>query len=108
MPIIIPIIVLGISMYLIVAPIIDTPQIEYLYASFFILGGLIFYIPFVYYGVSSPFMGMNFYFFKPVTCYNIFLYKSLNLCLFFFFRPERFTVFCQLLFEVSPTQSIYE
>ncbi|XP_073981567.1 L-type amino acid transporter sobremesa isoform X1 [Rhodnius prolixus] len=76
-PIIIPIIVLGISMYLIVAPIIDTPQIEYLYASFFILGGLIFYIPFVYYGVSSPFM-------------------------------ERFTVFCQLLFEVSPTQSIYE
>ncbi|XP_014259511.1 b(0,+)-type amino acid transporter 1 [Cimex lectularius] len=76
-PIIIPIIVLGISMYLIVAPIIDTPQIEYLYATFFILGGLVFYIPFVYYGVTSTIM-------------------------------ERFTVFCQLLFEVAPTQNMYD
>ncbi|CAH1402731.1 unnamed protein product [Nezara viridula] len=76
-PIIIPFIVLGISLYLIVAPIIDTPQIEYLYATFFILAGFIFYIPFVYYGFTTIAM-------------------------------EKFTVFCQLLFEVAPTQSIYE
>ncbi|XP_014285984.1 b(0,+)-type amino acid transporter 1 isoform X1 [Halyomorpha halys] len=76
-PIIIPFIVLGISLYLIVAPIIDTPQIEYLYATFFILAGFIFYIPFVYYGFTTTTM-------------------------------EKFTVFCQLLFEVAPTQSIYE
>lgn len=76
-PIIIPVIVLGISLYLIAAPIIDSPQIEYLYATFFILAGLIFYIPFVYYGVTTTFM-------------------------------EKFTVFCQLLFEVAPTQSVYE
>uniref|UniRef100_A0A0A9Z178 B(0,+)-type amino acid transporter 1 n=1 Tax=Lygus hesperus TaxID=30085 RepID=A0A0A9Z178_LYGHE len=74
-PIIIPIVVLAISLYLIVAPIIDTPQIEYLYATFFILGGLVFYVPFVYYGYTSPWM-------------------------------EKFTVFCQLLFEVAPTQSL--
>ncbi|KAF6205171.1 hypothetical protein GE061_019338 [Apolygus lucorum] len=74
-PIIIPIVVLAISVYLIVAPIIDTPQIEYLYATFFILGGLVFYVPFVYYGYTSPWM-------------------------------EKFTVFCQLLLEVAPTQSL--
>lgn len=56
-PIIIPFIVLGISLYLIVAPIIDTPQIEYLYATFFILAGFIFYVPFVYYGFTTTTMG---------------------------------------------------
>ncbi|CAB0003591.1 unnamed protein product [Nesidiocoris tenuis] len=74
-PIIIPVLVLVISLYLIVAPIVDTPQIEYLYATFFILGGLIFYVPFVHYGYTSPWM-------------------------------EKFTVFCQLLFEVAPTQTL--
>ncbi|CAG0900866.1 unnamed protein product [Darwinula stevensoni] len=44
----IPIIVMVISVYLVVAPIIDNPQMEYLYASCFIAGGLIFYYPFVY------------------------------------------------------------
>lgn len=47
--IMIPIIVLIISCYLVVAPIIDDPQMEYLYACLFILAGLIFYIPFVHF-----------------------------------------------------------
>ncbi|XP_075227961.1 L-type amino acid transporter sobremesa isoform X2 [Lycorma delicatula] len=55
-PIIIPVVVLIISLYLIVAPIIDTPQIEYLYAAFFIVSGLILYIPFVYYGYNPSVM----------------------------------------------------
>ncbi|EEB12893.1 amino acid transporter, putative [Pediculus humanus corporis] len=59
-PIIIPVVVLVISLYLIVAPIIDVPQIEYLYAALFIVGGLIFYIPFVHYGVRCKIMGNHF------------------------------------------------
>ncbi|CAH2068491.1 unnamed protein product, partial [Iphiclides podalirius] len=55
-PIIIPYIVLLVSSYLVVAPIIDKPQWEYLYAASFILGGLLVYIPFVKLGYSLPFM----------------------------------------------------
>uniref|UniRef100_A0A1B6DUD2 b(0,+)-type amino acid transporter 1 n=1 Tax=Clastoptera arizonana TaxID=38151 RepID=A0A1B6DUD2_9HEMI len=58
-PIIIPVLVLVISTYLVIAPIIDTPQIEYLYAALFIFGGLIFYIPFVHYGYNSSLMGKS-------------------------------------------------
>ncbi|XP_071523218.1 b(0,+)-type amino acid transporter 1 isoform X7 [Panulirus ornatus] len=56
-PIFIPIVVLIISVYLVVGPIIDSPQIEYLYASLFIIAGLIFYFPFVYMKKSLPGMG---------------------------------------------------
>ncbi|XP_069698634.1 b(0,+)-type amino acid transporter 1 isoform X6 [Periplaneta americana] len=55
-PLIIPVVVLVISVYLIVAPIIDKPQIEYLYAALFIVAGLIFYIPFVHYAIVPSFM----------------------------------------------------
>ncbi|XP_018565288.1 b(0,+)-type amino acid transporter 1 isoform X1 [Anoplophora glabripennis] len=55
-PIIIPYLVLVISVYLIIGPILDKPTIEYLYATFFILGGMVFYVPFVYYKLRIPFM----------------------------------------------------
>ncbi|XP_076233174.1 b(0,+)-type amino acid transporter 1 isoform X1 [Calliopsis andreniformis] len=55
-PLVIPILVLGISAYLIVAPIIDKPQIEYLYAAGFILAGMLVYLPFVKYGYVPKFM----------------------------------------------------
>ncbi|CAK9821767.1 b(0,+)-type amino acid transporter 1 [Anthophora retusa] len=59
-PLIIPILVLGISAYLIVAPIIDKPQIEYLYAAGFIFAGMLVYLPFVKYGYVPKFMeGVN-------------------------------------------------
>ncbi|XP_075451187.1 b(0,+)-type amino acid transporter 1-like [Ascaphus truei] len=48
-PIIIPIIVLIASVYLVLAPIIDSPQMEYLYVILFILSGIIVYIPLVHY-----------------------------------------------------------
>jgi L-type amino acid transporter 9 len=57
-PLIIPIVVLAISVYLIAAPIIENPQIEYLYAALFIVAGLIFYVPFVHYGFVPGFMGV--------------------------------------------------
>lgn len=56
-PIIIPYVVLIISIYLVIGPIIDKPQIEYLYALMFILAGLIFYVPFVKLGMTPRFMG---------------------------------------------------
>uniref|UniRef100_T1H1U6 Amino acid permease/ SLC12A domain-containing protein n=1 Tax=Megaselia scalaris TaxID=36166 RepID=T1H1U6_MEGSC len=55
-PLIIPILVLVISGYLVAAPIIEKPQIEYLYAVLFILAGLIFYVPFVKMGLTPRFM----------------------------------------------------
>lgn len=55
-PIIIPYVVLIISIYLVVGPIIDKPQIEYLYAVLFILAGLVFYVPFVKLGMTPRFM----------------------------------------------------
>lgn len=57
-PLIIPIVVLIISGYLVVAPIIDTPRIEYLYACLFIFAGLLFYVPFVKMGMTPRFMSM--------------------------------------------------
>lgn len=55
-PIIIPYVVLIISIYLVIGPIIDNPQIEYLYALSFIFAGLIFYVPFVKFGMTPRFM----------------------------------------------------
>lgn len=55
-PIIIPIIVLVISAYLVVGPIIDKPQMEYLYAILFILFGGLLYIPFVHWRLHPRFM----------------------------------------------------
>ncbi|XP_077503474.1 L-type amino acid transporter sobremesa [Amblyomma americanum] len=48
-PIVIPWIVLLLSIYLVAAPIIQNPQVEYVYACLFIVSGLLFYVPFVHY-----------------------------------------------------------
>lgn len=56
-PIVIPIFMVLTSCYLIVAPIIDNPTLEFLYAFLFIIAGFIFYIPFVYFKYELPFMG---------------------------------------------------
>lgn len=48
----IPVVLAGImvlvSCYLVLAPIIDKPELEYLYCTIFIFSGLILYYPFVY------------------------------------------------------------
>ncbi|XP_037550666.1 b(0,+)-type amino acid transporter 1 [Nematolebias whitei] len=48
-PIILPILVLIAAVFLVLAPIIDDPQIEYLYVTLFILSGAIIYVPFIHY-----------------------------------------------------------
>merc|ERR1712210_228576 len=55
-PIIIPVIVLIISVYLVIAPIVDNPQIEYLYSILFMVFGAIIYLPFVHFGYVFKFM----------------------------------------------------
>uniref|UniRef100_A0A3Q1H4N5 b(0,+)-type amino acid transporter 1 n=1 Tax=Acanthochromis polyacanthus TaxID=80966 RepID=A0A3Q1H4N5_9TELE len=47
-PIVIPVLMVLISCYLVIAPIIDKPELEYLYCTIFIFSGLILYYPFVY------------------------------------------------------------
>lgn len=69
-PLIIPIVVLIISGYLVVAPIIDTPRIEYLYACLFICAGLLFYVPFVKMGMTPRFMSMIKYYLQFSQIYS--------------------------------------
>uniref|UniRef100_A0A3P8VX95 b(0,+)-type amino acid transporter 1 n=1 Tax=Cynoglossus semilaevis TaxID=244447 RepID=A0A3P8VX95_CYNSE len=47
-PIVLPVLLLVVSFYLVLAPIIDKPAIEYLFSVLFILSGLLLYYPFVH------------------------------------------------------------
>ncbi|XP_034044228.1 b(0,+)-type amino acid transporter 1 [Thalassophryne amazonica] len=55
-PIKVPIVIAGLmvvmSFYLVVAPIIDKPELEYLYCTIFIFSGLALYYPFVYHKIN--------------------------------------------------------
>ena len=55
-PILIPVIVLLVSVYLVIAPIVDNPQIEYVYSILFMLIGAALYLPFVHFGYVFRFM----------------------------------------------------
>ncbi|XP_076321361.1 L-type amino acid transporter sobremesa isoform X1 [Tachypleus tridentatus] len=55
-PLAVPFVVMVISAYLVLAPIIQQPQIEYMYALLFIVSGLIFYVPFVHYKLELRIM----------------------------------------------------
>ncbi|XP_033991218.1 b(0,+)-type amino acid transporter 1-like isoform X5 [Trematomus bernacchii] len=48
-PIILPVLVIIVAIFLVLAPILDNPQIEYLYVSLFILSGAIVYVPFIHF-----------------------------------------------------------
>ncbi|CAG5853494.1 b(0,+)-type amino acid transporter 1 [Menidia menidia] len=51
-PIIIAVLMVLVSCYLVLAPIIDKPELEYLYCTIFIISGLLFYYPFVHWKVK--------------------------------------------------------
>ncbi|ESO90786.1 hypothetical protein LOTGIDRAFT_122747, partial [Lottia gigantea] len=55
-PIAIPIALVLIAGFLLIAPIIEHPRIEFLYAFVFVIGGLIFYIPLVHFNLKLKFM----------------------------------------------------
>eukprot|EP00057_Strongylocentrotus_purpuratus_P031524 XP_784877.1 PREDICTED: b(0,+)-type amino acid transporter 1 [Strongylocentrotus purpuratus] len=44
------------SVYFIIAPLINDPALEYLFAAIFMFGGLIFWVPFIHYGYEPKFM----------------------------------------------------
>ncbi|KAG7328512.1 hypothetical protein KOW79_008456 [Hemibagrus wyckioides] len=48
-PFIIPVLVLLVAVFLVLAPIIDNPQLEYLYVTLFILSGSLIYFPFIHF-----------------------------------------------------------
>lgn len=56
-PLIIPIVTLVVAVFLSVTPLVTEPPEKYLAALAFILSGLVFYIPFVYYKYRPAFMG---------------------------------------------------
>ncbi|XP_064598773.1 b(0,+)-type amino acid transporter 1-like [Liolophura sinensis] len=48
-PIVIPAVLVLVCAYLVMAPVIQNPQIEFLYAILFVFSGLFYYVPFVYF-----------------------------------------------------------
>ena len=56
-PLPVPIIVLLASIYLVIAPIIQNPGMQFVYAVIFILAGLVVYVPFIYKGIHFKFVG---------------------------------------------------
>ncbi|XP_041702955.1 b(0,+)-type amino acid transporter 1 isoform X1 [Coregonus clupeaformis] len=48
-PIVIPILVIIAAIFLVLAPIIDNPAIEYLYVTLFIFSGVLVYVPFIHF-----------------------------------------------------------
>ncbi|GFO05908.1 Y+l amino acid transporter 2 [Plakobranchus ocellatus] len=55
-PLPIPIIVLLASIYLVIAPIVQNPGSQFVYAVIFILAGLVLYVPFIYRGIHFKFI----------------------------------------------------
>ncbi|XP_068090966.1 solute carrier family 7 member 13-like [Hyperolius riggenbachi] len=55
-------IVVGISAFLVLAPIVQSPKVEYFYALLFMLSSLIIYIPFIHFKLKIPF-------FDKLTCH---------------------------------------
>ena len=58
-PIIIPWIMVFLSIYLVLTPIIANPRLEFVYSLAFIAIGIVAYIPFVRYGVALPGTGTS-------------------------------------------------
>ncbi|XP_014679446.1 PREDICTED: b(0,+)-type amino acid transporter 1-like isoform X2 [Priapulus caudatus] len=50
-PLVIAVVVTLISIYLVIAPIVDDPQLGYLYAALIVFAGILFYVPFVYFKI---------------------------------------------------------
>ena len=78
-----------ISLYLVIAPIVDNPQIEYLYSILFMAVGAVLYVPFVY-------MGYVFKFMDKVTTFLQVWKKQNNL----YFLKLHFPL--QLMLQIAP------
>lgn len=52
----------AISLFLVLAPVVWSPKVQYIYASLFMLGSLLLYLPFVHFKVHFKFV-------DKITCY---------------------------------------
>jgi len=77
-PLVLPVIVVVVSIYLVIAPIIDDPLWAYLIAFAFILSGFIFYVPFVHYKIRLGFMDYITLFFQQLLQVGPSYYVSLE------------------------------
>ena len=88
------------AIYLVIAPIVEKPKIEFLYAALFVVGGLIFYFPLVHFKLIS--MGKYLFF----ICHNHtlrFINTFLSLKLKIFPYPSVLTYTCTRRQKLSPT-----
>ena len=53
-PIVIPVISLLVCIFMVIAPFVTTPRVEFLYGIALVLAGLLFYFPFVYFKLRVP------------------------------------------------------
>lgn len=94
-PIVIPILSLGVAIFLSVTPLITEPPLKYLAALGFIGSGILVYTPFVYYKQRPKFMGKEHTnFLSRVSQQNS---KQTFLCV-----ADKFTFLVQVLFEAVP------
>ena len=56
-PLVIPVIVLIFSAFLVIAPMVADPKVEYAYATIFMAVGALIYVPFVTYRLKLPYIG---------------------------------------------------
>ena len=54
MPSAVVVLAIATGVYALIAPLVENPQIEMIYAMLFILAGLILYFPFVHFGLVIP------------------------------------------------------
>ena len=54
LPIVIPILALFICIFMVVSPFVSTPKLEFVYGAAFIIAGLLFYFPFVFFKLNVP------------------------------------------------------
>lgn len=90
-PIVIPILSLGVAVFLSVTPLITEPPLKYVAALGFIGSGILVYTPFVYYKKRPKFMGKErFSISRPKS-------NQTFLCV-----ADKFTFLVQVLFEAVP------
>ena len=54
LPVIIPVLSLLICVFMVVSPFVSTPKLEFVYGAAFVIAGLVFYFPFVYFHLRIP------------------------------------------------------
>ena len=93
-PILAPIVVIIVGSYLVVAPLVTTPTIEYCYVAAVLFIGFVVYVPFVYLKMSMGCLGNKICFF----------YRIITRPTYKFFNLGPITRCIQMLLNVAPTK----